>query len=437
MDSEEKKGNDEGKRKQKDSQGKGKLHCEEQPSKKLKLRAETIDALRNYLRIRKHNHFRAFDTLWEILHVLDRQDLYHLHRVVQDYYEHISPTGLGLMLLDCVQDTAQRKKFKRLKASTAFKTRQTDTEQRRPTIKKLEVKQVEFKLGEDCWEIQVNRSKNIDPTFWHFAKECRSVKRVKDYEYHKEKMLLRKKEVACIQLSVKHSEWLQYTYDEPDKQDLEAHYMFTTNIQEGITAMPELPQKWSCIDGEKIRTLFEASKDHAADSFLPNHIFGLEAGMDSEKERCNIAQDWFELHNLAFQFSSHQTLLLQKQTIRMEVQERKNKSYWMILQDFKCKKRKLLRKLKLSGRILNKKLRTGHSGRVLNVLVSTASPNEGLSISNTTNFQEDNFEIPPLEDIHEDTTDGIFTHSSLMMMRVQYCFEASLTLQIGNCCDMY
>ncbi|GJY27320.1 hypothetical protein Tco_0402046 [Tanacetum coccineum] len=108
---------------------------EEQPSKKLKLRTETIDELRNYLRIvdfeknaqdreslegismitelqvidspdgeyliihRANNHFRAFDTLWEILHILDRQDLYHLYRVVQDYYEHISPTGLGLILL--------------------------------------------------------------------------------------------------------------------------------------------------------------------------------------------------------------------------------------------------------------------------------------------------------------------------------------------------
>ncbi|GKC65134.1 hypothetical protein Tco_1097732 [Tanacetum coccineum] len=33
-----------------------------------------------------------------------------------------------------------------------------DAEQRCPTIKKLEVKQVEFKLGEDCWEIQEYRS---------------------------------------------------------------------------------------------------------------------------------------------------------------------------------------------------------------------------------------------------------------------------------------
>ncbi|GJT78906.1 hypothetical protein Tco_1045631 [Tanacetum coccineum] len=48
---------------------------------------------------KRNNHFRAFDTLWEILHVLDRQDLYHLYRVVDDYYEHIPPTGLGLMLL--------------------------------------------------------------------------------------------------------------------------------------------------------------------------------------------------------------------------------------------------------------------------------------------------------------------------------------------------
>ncbi|GKE59662.1 hypothetical protein Tco_1498847, partial [Tanacetum coccineum] len=108
---------------------------EEQPSKKLKLRTETIDELRNYLRIvdfekstqdresleaismitelkvidspdgeyliiyRANYHFRAFDTLWEILHILDRQDLYHLYRVVQDYYEHIPLTGLGLILL--------------------------------------------------------------------------------------------------------------------------------------------------------------------------------------------------------------------------------------------------------------------------------------------------------------------------------------------------
>ncbi|GJX60034.1 putative ribonuclease H-like domain-containing protein [Tanacetum coccineum] len=48
----------------------------------------------------------------------------------------------------------------------------------------------------------------------------------------------------------------------------------------------------------------------------------------------------------------------------------------------------------------------------VSIPVSTASTNKGLSLSDTTNSQEDDFEIPPLEDIHEDTTDGIFTHSS-------------------------
>ncbi|GJT55221.1 putative reverse transcriptase domain-containing protein [Tanacetum coccineum] len=73
-----------------------------------------------------------------------------------------SSNGFGLLKLldtqtDCVQDTAQRMKLTRLKASTTLMIGQTDAEQERPTIKKLEVKQVDFKLGEDCWEMQVKR----------------------------------------------------------------------------------------------------------------------------------------------------------------------------------------------------------------------------------------------------------------------------------------
>ncbi|GJR21826.1 putative ribonuclease H-like domain-containing protein [Tanacetum coccineum] len=48
----------------------------------------------------------------------------------------------------------------------------------------------------------------------------------------------------------------------------------------------------------------------------------------------------------------------------------------------------------------------------VSIPVSTASPNEGLSLSDITNSQEDDSEIPPLKDIHQDTTDGIFTHLS-------------------------
>ncbi|GJU41149.1 putative ribonuclease H-like domain-containing protein [Tanacetum coccineum] len=46
------------------------------------------------------------------------------------------------------------------------------------------------------------------------------------------------------------------------------------------------------------------------------------------------------------------------------------------------------------------------------IAVSTASPHEGLSLSNPTNPEEDDSEIPLLEDIYQNSTDGIFTTSS-------------------------
>nr|GEW59711.1 hypothetical protein [Tanacetum cinerariifolium] len=59
-----------------------------------------------------------------------------------------------------------------------------------------------------------------------------SAKRVKDYDYHKEKRLICNKEATCIQLSAKHSEWLQDIYDKLDKQELQAHYMYMEKILE-------------------------------------------------------------------------------------------------------------------------------------------------------------------------------------------------------------
>ncbi|GJR66024.1 putative ribonuclease H-like domain-containing protein [Tanacetum coccineum] len=48
----------------------------------------------------------------------------------------------------------------------------------------------------------------------------------------------------------------------------------------------------------------------------------------------------------------------------------------------------------------------------VSIPVSTASPHEGLSLSDPTNPEEDDSEIPPLEDIYQNSTDGIFTNSS-------------------------
>ncbi|GKA28531.1 putative ribonuclease H-like domain-containing protein [Tanacetum coccineum] len=52
-----------------------------------------------YIAVQRANgHIRAFNTLNEVLHILDRQDLHNLHRLVIEYYEHIPPIGLGLIL---------------------------------------------------------------------------------------------------------------------------------------------------------------------------------------------------------------------------------------------------------------------------------------------------------------------------------------------------
>ncbi|GKD66432.1 hypothetical protein Tco_1308540, partial [Tanacetum coccineum] len=48
----------------------------------------------------------------------------------------------------------------------------------------------------------------------------------------------------------------------------------------------------------------------------------------------------------------------------------------------------------------------------VSILVSTASSHERLSLSDPTNPEEDDLEIPPLEDIYQNSTDGISTTSS-------------------------
>ncbi|GJY82193.1 retrovirus-related pol polyprotein from transposon TNT 1-94 [Tanacetum coccineum] len=70
--------------------------------------------------------------------------------------------------------------------------------------------------------------------FGHFAKECRKQKRVKDYTYQKEKMLMCKKAEKGVPLQAKQADWLEGTNKEIDKQELEEHYSFMAKIQIGV-----------------------------------------------------------------------------------------------------------------------------------------------------------------------------------------------------------
>nr|GEV52281.1 hypothetical protein [Tanacetum cinerariifolium] len=68
--------------------------------------------------------------------------------------------------------------------------------------------------------------------FCHFAKECRKPKRVKDFAYHKEKMVLCKQAEKGVPLQAEQSDWLADTDEEIDVQELEAHYKYMAKIQE-------------------------------------------------------------------------------------------------------------------------------------------------------------------------------------------------------------
>nr|GFC12976.1 hypothetical protein [Tanacetum cinerariifolium] len=63
--------------------------------------------------------------------------------------------------------------------------------------------------------------------FGYVVRECQKPKRAKDAAYHREKMLLCKKEEAGIQLNAEQADWRDDTDDdELEDQELEAHYMY-------------------------------------------------------------------------------------------------------------------------------------------------------------------------------------------------------------------
>nr|GEW88653.1 hypothetical protein [Tanacetum cinerariifolium] len=74
-----------------------------------------------------------------------------------------------------------------------------------------------------------SRNKNVDTT-------PRKPKRVKDFTYHKENMLLCKQAKKGVSLQVEQYDWLADTNKKIDEHELEAHYNYMTKIQEVPTA---------------------------------------------------------------------------------------------------------------------------------------------------------------------------------------------------------
>ncbi|GJU61416.1 retrovirus-related pol polyprotein from transposon TNT 1-94 [Tanacetum coccineum] len=70
------------------------------------------------------------------------------------------------------------------------------------------------------------REVNVVGAKENVARECQKPKRAKDAAYHKEKMLLCKQEEARFQLNAEQVNWRDDTDDEPEDQELKAHYLY-------------------------------------------------------------------------------------------------------------------------------------------------------------------------------------------------------------------
>ncbi|GKA27815.1 reverse transcriptase domain-containing protein [Tanacetum coccineum] len=62
------------------------------------------------------------------------------------------------------------------------------------------------------------------------SKAVRKPKRVKDYAYHKEKMMMCKQAEQGVPLQAEQADWLEDTDEEIDEQELEAHYSYMAKI---------------------------------------------------------------------------------------------------------------------------------------------------------------------------------------------------------------
>nr|GEW89012.1 integrase, catalytic region, zinc finger, CCHC-type, peptidase aspartic, catalytic [Tanacetum cinerariifolium] len=95
---------------------------------------------------------------------------------------------------------------------------------------------------EDSDPEQAQRDKDMQKNLALIAKKT---KKVKDFMYHKEKMLLGKQAEKCVPLQAEQYDWLEDTDEEIDEQELEAHYSYMAKIL-------EVPTVDTCIDSEPL-----------------------------------------------------------------------------------------------------------------------------------------------------------------------------------------
>ncbi|GJR74022.1 integrase, catalytic region, zinc finger, CCHC-type containing protein [Tanacetum coccineum] len=128
--------------------------------------------------------------------------------------------------------------------------------------------------------------------FGHYARECRKPKRVKDYAYHKEKMMMCKQAEQGVPLQAEQADWLEDTDEEIDEQELEAHYSFMAKIQE---VLPEesssTDQPLEQVQNHDKNNVFANERRHSEQPESINDTYVME------KDDSNVTPDSSNIRN--------------------------------------------------------------------------------------------------------------------------------------------
>ncbi|GJS72307.1 putative ribonuclease H-like domain-containing protein [Tanacetum coccineum] len=155
----------------------------------------------------------------------------------------------------------------------------------------------------------------------------------------------------------------------------------------------------------KNRTLIEAARTMLADSFLPNtfwvRVSTASLKTDDKREGSREEEQVF--------MDELERLKKQEKEAYEEAEALRKKFETLVIKEGAAKSS--------STNIFSTvstpaKASSTNLVNIVSLPVSTASPYEGLSLSDPTNPEEDDSEIPPLEDIYQNSTDNIFTTSS-------------------------
>ncbi|GKA84211.1 hypothetical protein Tco_0805806 [Tanacetum coccineum] len=170
----------------------------------------------------------AVEAAENILPVAAHEEVETIHNMTAENKLYFQAEKEAIFLILRLAPVPQRSNAPSYKQSSSTRSTAT-TRHKGKEIAKPVTPQSESVSEEDSDPEQARRDKDMQKNLALLAKKP---KRVKDYAYHKEKMMMCKQAEQGVPLQAEQADWLEDTDEEIDEQELEAHYSYMAKIQE-------------------------------------------------------------------------------------------------------------------------------------------------------------------------------------------------------------